>query len=71
MAMPTTAPPGTALFLKRWLRRPLAVGAVVPSGRWLTDRMGRKTPLMISIAWFPSSIGANASACRPQPVVGY
>jgi phosphatidylethanolamine/phosphatidyl-N-methylethanolamine N-methyltransferase len=43
MAMPTTAPPGTALFLKRWLRRPLAVGAVVPSGRWLTDRMARTT----------------------------
>jgi phosphatidylethanolamine/phosphatidyl-N-methylethanolamine N-methyltransferase len=41
--MPTATPPGTALFLKRWLRRPLAVGAVVPSGRWLTDRMARTT----------------------------
>jgi phosphatidylethanolamine/phosphatidyl-N-methylethanolamine N-methyltransferase len=30
--MPTAAPAGTALFLKRWLRRPLAMGAVVPSG---------------------------------------
>jgi phosphatidylethanolamine/phosphatidyl-N-methylethanolamine N-methyltransferase len=39
--MPLAGPAGTALFLKRWLRRPLAVGAVVPSGRWLTDRMAR------------------------------
>ena len=34
---------GTALFLKRWLRRPLAVGAVVPSGRLLTQSMARTT----------------------------
>ena len=31
---------GTALFLKRWLRRPFAVGAVVPSGRLLAEAMG-------------------------------
>ena len=30
---------GTALFLKRWLRRPLSVGAVVPSGRLLAGAM--------------------------------
>ncbi len=34
--MPSAAPAGTALFLKRWLRRPLAMGAVVPSGPLLT-----------------------------------
>lgn len=38
-----TAQPGTALFLKRWLRRPLAMGAVMPSGRLLGDAMGRAT----------------------------
>ena len=32
---------GTALFLKRWLRRPFAVGAVVPSGRLLAEAMAR------------------------------
>ncbi|SKA20696.1 Phospholipid N-methyltransferase [Enhydrobacter aerosaccus] len=41
--MPTAAHAGTALFLKRWLRRPLAVGAVMPSGRWLTQAMARTT----------------------------
>jgi len=41
--MPTAAPAGTALFLKRWLRQPLAVGAVVPSGRLLTEAMARVT----------------------------
>jgi phosphatidylethanolamine/phosphatidyl-N-methylethanolamine N-methyltransferase len=30
---------GTALFLKRWLRRPFAIGAVVPSGRLLAEAM--------------------------------
>ena len=30
---------GTSLFLKRWLRRPLAMGAVVPSGRLLAEAL--------------------------------
>ena len=34
---------GTALFLKRWLRRPFAMGAVIPSGRLLTEAMARAT----------------------------
>jgi len=34
---------GTALFLKRWLRRPFSVGAVVPSGRLLAAAMARTT----------------------------
>jgi phosphatidylethanolamine/phosphatidyl-N-methylethanolamine N-methyltransferase len=34
--MPSAAPAGTALFIKRWLRRPLAMGAVMPSGPLLT-----------------------------------
>lgn len=34
---------GTALFLKRWLRRPFAVGAVVPSGRLLAEAMAKTT----------------------------
>lgn len=34
---------GTALFLKRWLRRPFAVGAVVPSGPLLTRAMAETT----------------------------
>src|SRR5436190_15924440 len=37
--MPTAEPAGTALFLKRWLRRPFAMGAVVPSGRLLAEAM--------------------------------
>src|SRR5690349_5614115 len=37
--MPTAEPAGTALFLKRWLRRPLAMGAVVPSGRLLAEAL--------------------------------
>jgi phosphatidylethanolamine/phosphatidyl-N-methylethanolamine N-methyltransferase len=41
--MSTTAHTGTALFLKRWLRRPLAVGAVMPSGPWLTQALARAT----------------------------
>jgi phosphatidylethanolamine/phosphatidyl-N-methylethanolamine N-methyltransferase len=41
--MPSAAPEGTALFLKRWLRRPLAMGAVVPSGRLLAEAMARTT----------------------------
>jgi phosphatidylethanolamine/phosphatidyl-N-methylethanolamine N-methyltransferase len=41
--MPTVEPAGTALFLKRWLRRPFAMGAVVPSGRLLAEAMARAT----------------------------
>lgn len=41
--MPSIAHDGTALFLKRWLRRPFAVGAVMPSGPWLTHRIARTT----------------------------
>lgn len=32
---------GTALFLKRWLRRPFSMGAVVPSGKLLAAAMAR------------------------------
>ncbi|MBN9090820.1 MAG: ribose ABC transporter permease [Reyranella sp.] len=39
--MPTAEPAGTALFLKRWLRRPLTMGAVVPSGRLLAEALAR------------------------------
>lgn len=31
----------TTLFLKRWLRNPLSMGAVVPSGRLLAEAMAR------------------------------
>lgn len=41
--MSTPEPAATALFLKRWLRRPLAMGAVVPSGRLLAEAMARAT----------------------------
>jgi phosphatidylethanolamine/phosphatidyl-N-methylethanolamine N-methyltransferase len=41
--MSPAAPVGTALFLKRWLRQPLAMGAVVPSGRLLAQAMARAT----------------------------
>jgi phosphatidylethanolamine/phosphatidyl-N-methylethanolamine N-methyltransferase len=41
--MPIVEPAGTALFLKRWLRRPLAMGAFVPSGRPLGQAMARAT----------------------------
>jgi phosphatidylethanolamine/phosphatidyl-N-methylethanolamine N-methyltransferase len=37
--MPSAEPAGTALFLKRWLRRPFAMGAVVPSGRLLAEAL--------------------------------
>ena len=39
--MPSAAPAGTALFLKRWLRRPLAMGAVVPSGPLLAKALAQ------------------------------
>ena len=41
--MPSVEPAGTALFLKRWLRRPFATGAVVPSGRLLAEAMAATT----------------------------
>ena len=41
--MPSAEPAGTALFLKRWLRRPFAMGAVVPSGRLLAAAIARQT----------------------------
>jgi phosphatidylethanolamine/phosphatidyl-N-methylethanolamine N-methyltransferase len=41
--MPSVEPAGTALFLKRWLRRPFATGAVMPSGRLLAEAMARTT----------------------------
>jgi len=34
---------GTTLFLKRWLRRPFSMGAVIPSGRLLAEAMARAT----------------------------
>lgn len=34
---------GTTLFLKRWLRRPFSMGAVVPSGRLLAEAMAMAT----------------------------
>ena len=34
---------GTTLFLKRWLRRPFAMGAVIPSGRLLAEAMAHAT----------------------------
>ncbi len=41
--MPSLDHAGTTLFLKRWLRRPLAMGAVVPSGRLLAEAMAETT----------------------------
>jgi phosphatidylethanolamine/phosphatidyl-N-methylethanolamine N-methyltransferase len=41
--MPSVESAGTALFLKRWLRRPLAMGAVMPSGRLLAAAMANTT----------------------------
>jgi phosphatidylethanolamine/phosphatidyl-N-methylethanolamine N-methyltransferase len=41
--MPIAEPAGTTLFLKRWLRRPLSMGAVVPSGRLLAEALARTT----------------------------
>lgn len=41
--MASAAPAGTALFLKRWLRQPFAMGAVVPSGKLLTAAVARTT----------------------------
>jgi phosphatidylethanolamine/phosphatidyl-N-methylethanolamine N-methyltransferase len=41
--MPSVDQAGTALFLKRWLRRPRAIGAVVPSGRLLAEAMAETT----------------------------
>ena len=41
--MPSAAPAGTGLFLKRWLRQPFAMGAVMPSGRLLAEAMALAT----------------------------
>ena len=41
--MRTVEPAGTALFLKRWLRRPFSTGAVMPSGRLLAEAMAQAT----------------------------
>ena len=46
--MPSVEPAGTALFLKRWLRRPFATGAVVPSGRLLAKAMAAATRAVIA-----------------------
>lgn len=46
--MPSVEPAGTALFLKRWLRRPFSTGAVVPSGRLLAEAMAATTRAVIS-----------------------
>jgi phosphatidylethanolamine/phosphatidyl-N-methylethanolamine N-methyltransferase len=45
--MPSVEPAGTALFLKRWLRRPFATGAVMPSGRLLAEAMARTARTVI------------------------
>jgi phosphatidylethanolamine/phosphatidyl-N-methylethanolamine N-methyltransferase len=52
--MPTEQPDGTSLFLKRWLRKPLAVGAVVPSGRLLAREMARAT--LAALGGHPGSV---------------
>jgi phosphatidylethanolamine/phosphatidyl-N-methylethanolamine N-methyltransferase len=41
--MPSLDHAGTTLFLKRWLRRPFTMGAVVPSGRLLAKAMAETT----------------------------
>ncbi|MBY0324905.1 MAG: phospholipid methyltransferase [Reyranella sp.] len=46
--MPSVEPAGTALFLKRWLRRPFSTGAVVPSGRLLAEAMAATTRAVIA-----------------------
>jgi len=42
---------GTALFLKRWLKRPLGLGAVVPSGSALTGSMARAASAAPAGGW--------------------
>jgi phosphatidylethanolamine/phosphatidyl-N-methylethanolamine N-methyltransferase len=46
--MPSVEPAGTVLFLRRWLRRPFATGAVVPSGRLLAEAMAATTRAVIA-----------------------
>jgi phosphatidylethanolamine/phosphatidyl-N-methylethanolamine N-methyltransferase len=46
--MPTLDHAGTTLFLKRGLRRPLAMGAVVPSGRLLAEAMAETTKAVLA-----------------------
>jgi phosphatidylethanolamine/phosphatidyl-N-methylethanolamine N-methyltransferase len=45
---PTQWRAGTALFLKRWLRQPLSVGALVPSGRPLAEAIAKATRTAIA-----------------------
>jgi phosphatidylethanolamine/phosphatidyl-N-methylethanolamine N-methyltransferase len=45
--MPSVDHAGTALFLKRWLRRPFAMGAVIPSGRLLAEAMAETTKAVL------------------------
>jgi phosphatidylethanolamine/phosphatidyl-N-methylethanolamine N-methyltransferase len=46
--MPSLDHAGTTLFLKRWLRRPFAMGAVVPSGRLLAEAMAQTTKAVLA-----------------------
>jgi phosphatidylethanolamine/phosphatidyl-N-methylethanolamine N-methyltransferase len=46
--MPSLDHAGTTLFLKRWLRRPFAMGAVVPSGRLLAEAMTQTTKAVLA-----------------------
>jgi phosphatidylethanolamine/phosphatidyl-N-methylethanolamine N-methyltransferase len=46
--MPSLDHAGTTLFLKRWLRRPFAMGAVVPSGRLLAEAMAATTKAVLA-----------------------
>jgi phosphatidylethanolamine/phosphatidyl-N-methylethanolamine N-methyltransferase len=46
--MPSLDHAGTTLFLKRWLRRPFAMGAVVPSGRLLAEAMAETTKAVLA-----------------------
>ena len=46
--MPSVDHAGTTLFLKRWLRRPFAMGAVVPSGRLLAEAMAETTKAVLA-----------------------
>lgn len=41
MSRPTRPPRGTGLLLRRWLRGPLKIGAVAPSGEALSRAMAR------------------------------
>ena len=65
--MVSTEHAGTALFLKRWLRRPFAMGAVVPSGPLLARAMAETRPCLAwKAAWATSSNWAPAPARSPR-----